>query len=152
MKGHPSLKEFATQRGLAELLGRSESLVCRVEIGTLEMTQNLKNDIVKMTGVSEKWLSASHETGATILAESGMPLSHADVMSKIEAEITRNHQEAAENFSKVASYPIQNRIAASWLKLVEEAVLEGLNRGDTGLMDEITKILLKYPVTRADAE
>lgn len=54
--GVPHLKKFGTQKGFAELVGRSESLIRNVESGIIECSAGLAALISERTGVSRDWL------------------------------------------------------------------------------------------------
>lgn len=54
--GVPHLKKFGTQKGFADLVGRSESLIRNVESGIIECSTSLAALISEKTGVSGDWL------------------------------------------------------------------------------------------------
>lgn len=157
LKGHPELREAATQEGFAKLVGCSKSLVRAVEQGQTKMTPKLARKVQAMTGVSMAWLATKQDPGQPIPGEDGEPITHSGILSRIEAEIARNHEEAAGELligsqailersesDKEPTRGIKQRMAATMGKLVEEAVMLGLDRGDTALVEEITRLLAKH--------
>lgn len=61
--GAPHLKKVATQKGFAELVGRSESLIRNVESRIIECSTSLAALISEKTGVSSDWLLGSDPAG-----------------------------------------------------------------------------------------
>ncbi|MGL5017509.1 MAG: helix-turn-helix domain-containing protein [Luteolibacter sp.] len=154
MKGHPDLKQASTQKGFAELVDCSQSLIRAVEQGQTHLTPKLEKKIQAATGVSIAWLSTQHLPDQPIPAASGGALTHEAVITRIKDHIERYQQQAERSLMAVSkttadssstamdpSSSIKRRMAASIGKLVEEALFESLSRGENRLMDEITRAL-----------
>lgn len=156
MRGHLNLKEASTQQGFARLVGCSKSLVRAVEQGQTKITPKLAKKVQAATGVSILWLSKMQDPEKLIPAASEGTLTHQAVITRIKKETERYMQEAerdlldvskiAANSSEPAYDPspsIKRRMASSMANLVEEALFESLSRGETRLIDEITRILAR---------
>lgn len=156
MNGHPELKGASSQRGFAEFVDCSPSLIRAVEQGISKITPKLVNKVHAMTGVSRSWLSALREPNQPIPAETGVTLTHEAVMARWKEEIQRNIMKAEESLmvrskaladssgnSQDPALSMRRQMAAAMAKLVEQALFDSMNRGDNGLMDEITRILTR---------
>lgn len=96
LKGHPELREAATQEGFAKLVGCSRSLVRAVEQGQTRMTMKFARKVQAMTGVSLVWLAAKQDPGHPIPGGDGEPITHSGILDRIEAQIRRNFAELAQ--------------------------------------------------------
>jgi len=156
MKGHPKLKMAATQQGFSQLVDCSQSLVRAVEQGQTKITPRLAKKIQAATGVPISWLSTLHNPKDPIPAASGGMLTHETTLATIDQEIDRNLEKAGRSLmtssKNVADPPAiavgptlspKRRIATALAKLTEEALFESLSRGETRMMDEITRILAR---------
>ncbi len=136
------------------LLNCSTSLVRTVEQGQAGITQKLADKICACTGVSVSWLATKHQPELPILAEDGKILTHEAVIAKIQNRIKSNHEHASKVLLmgpsailhrdqpgvKVSS-GIKRKMANTMAKIVEESIYLELQEGETGLMEEITKLL-----------
>ncbi|RYD85763.1 MAG: XRE family transcriptional regulator [Verrucomicrobiaceae bacterium] len=156
LRGHPDLKKASTQEGFAKLVDCSRSLIRAVEQGQTRITERLAEQVVEATGVSLAWLTVKQNPTQPIPAAGGGILTHQVILGRIEEETERNLREASSdllNASKSlfdpggalsdASFLIRKRMASTMAKVVEEALLESLSRGDTYLMEEITRLLAR---------
>lgn len=147
------------------MIGCSQSLVRAVEQGQTKITPRLAKKIQACTGVSLPWLSTMHHPDQAIPAVRGGELTHEEVLRRFAEEIERNLQSTEHSLMiepipsadspEVAKDPsalMKRRMAAVMGKLVEEALLESLNRGDQRMMNEINKVLARsYPPEEADS-
>lgn len=153
---HVELRELSTQLGLAQLVDRSESLLRAVEAERMEMSPKFARALSKMTGVDPDWLMKSSVAESPIPSVDGSPLRHEIVIARIKGEIERNITKAEHNLAEAAklnaesiaatndpAVPMKRRMATAMSKLVEDAIFESLTRGETHLMDEITKLLAR---------
>jgi len=164
MKGHPDLNQASTQLGFAQLVDCSLGLIRAVELGT-KITPKLAKKVQAATGVSIPWLSKKQDPEEKIPAASGGTLTHEAVLARIGQERERYIQEAERDLLTVAkikansaepskdpSTSMRRRMASAMARLVEEALFESLNRGETRLMDDITRILARdLPAEEADS-
>lgn len=165
MKGHPDLIQASTQLGFAGLVDCSLGLIRTVELGT-KITPKLAKKVQAVTGVSIPWLSKKHDPGQPIPAASGGILTHESVIARMRQESERYLQEAERDLligsnvaadsneaAKDPSTSIKRRMASLMARLVEEALFESLSRGDTRLMDEITRVLARdLPAEKPELE
>jgi hypothetical protein len=153
---HVELRELSTQLGLAQLVDRSESLLRAVEAERMEMSPKFARALSKMTGVDPDWLMKSSVDASPIPSIDGSPLRHEMVIARIKGEIERNINKAERDLAEGAklnaestatnsdpAVPMKRRMAAAMSKLVEDALFDSLTRGETDLMDEITKLLAR---------
>ena len=157
---HLELRAWSTQLGLAQAVDRSESLLRSVEAGRMEMSPKFARALSSRTGVAFDWLMKSTVDPSDIPAADGGQLEHEVVIARIKSEIERNLNQAERDIAAAAkldavsaavtsdpAVPMKRRMAAAMAKLVEDALFESLSRGETGMMDEITKILAKEQPT-----
>lgn len=166
LKGHPELKQASTQKGFAELVDCSQSLIRAVEQGQTKITPRLAKKIQAVTGVSIPWLSAMRRPDQAIPAASGGALTHEAIIAKFSEEIERNLLDAEQSLmigpippadspeaSKDPSVSMKRRMASTMAKLVEEALFESLSRGDQRMMNEITRALSReFPAEETDSD
>ena len=156
LKGHPHLPDAWTQQGFARLAGCSLGLIRSVEQGAT-ITPKLAVKIGDATGVLIPWLSKPQDADAPIPAAIGGTLTHEIVTATMRESIERyqriveHTRLATERISAASSAtgtmpsnPIAHRMAAAMTKVIKEALLETLLRGDTSLMDSLTNTLLSY--------
>ena len=165
MRGHPELKQAWTQQGFADLVDSSKSLIRAVEQGQTKITPRLAKKVQGVTGVSIQWLSMKQDPENPIPAASGGMLTHEAVLARIGQEKERYIQEAERDLLMVSkikansaesakdpSVSMKRRMASAMANLVEEALYESLNRGETRLMDDITRILARdLPAEESDS-
>lgn len=65
------LRRYATQRGFAELVGRSESLIRNIESGLIECSYKLADAISDATGVSAAWVLGNMDAAQPIPDRNG---------------------------------------------------------------------------------
>ena len=161
---HPDLREWSTQFGLAQIADRSESLLRSVEAGRMEMSPKFARAISNRTGVAFDWLMKTTVDPSDISAADGGQLQYEMVIARIKGEIERNLNQAERDLAAVTkldsasaavtSDPVvslKRRMAAAMAKLVEDAIFESLSRGETLLMDEITRILTRdFPAEKPE--
>lgn len=153
---HLELRELSTQLGLAQLVDRSESLLRSVEAGRMEMSPKFARALSKMTGIDPDWLMKPSVDSSPIPSVDGGPLQHGMVIARIKSETERNLNKAERDLAEAAKLnaeiadttshlmvPMKRRMAVAMSKLVEDALFESLTRGETQLMDEITKLLAR---------
>ena len=145
---------MATQEGFASLVGCSRSLIRAVEQGQTKITPKLADMVQATTGVSISWLATKQNPELSIPGQDGKPLTHEGVIARMKREISQNLEEASsylligskailerDETAKDASAAIKRRMASTMAKVVEEALYLSLDRGDTRLMEEITRLL-----------
>lgn len=148
---------MSTQLGLAQLVDRSESLLRSVEAGRMEMSPKFARALSKMTGVDPDWLMKPSVDSSPIPSVDGSPLELGMVIARIKSETERNINNAERDLAEAAKLqaetastatdpmvpmvPMERRMAVVMSKLVEDALFDSLTRGETQLMDEITKLL-----------
>ncbi len=155
LQQHPDTEEFSTQQGLAQLVDRSESLVRAIEGGRMEVSRKFAKALSEATGVSRDWLMLSEISSEEVPSERGGMLRHEDVVGRIKRMIQGNLEDAATHLrvssashrpkspENIESGTIQQQMATTMAKLVENALRESLGRGDTRLMEEITRLLAR---------
>lgn len=157
LRDHLELKEFSTQKGFAALLDCSASLIRAVEQGQTTITPKLVSKIQGATGVSVSWLSTKHKNGAPILGEDGQILTHEIMIERIRKQISENYDIAAKELlvgsaavlsrsqdsKKSPSQGINRRMASTMGEIVEEALFIDLEKGDTHLMEQLTRLLAR---------
>jgi transcriptional regulator with XRE-family HTH domain len=154
LKGHPDLRQASTQQGFAALVDCSRSLIRLVEQEQTKITEKLAKKVQAATGVPLSWLATKHDPELPVPGEDGTPLTHEAVISRIKREISQNLEEASVNLlvgskaviersnsAKDPSDAIRRRMASTMAKVVEEALYLSFDRGDTRLMEEITRLL-----------
>lgn len=147
------LRPFATQKGFADLIGRSESMIRAMEGSrAVKMSPTLARRISTLTGVSQEWLMAPDAGGIDIPSFEGLPLRHDAVIARINRQIDRNLRLAVNGLADGAGENTQSppesfgsftnrRLAALTAKMFENYLFADLERGDSRLMEEITKLL-----------
>jgi hypothetical protein len=147
------LRPFATQKGFADLIGRSESMIRAMEGSRgVKMSPTLARRISTLTGVSQEWLMAPEAAGIDIPSFEGQPLGHMTVIARINGQLDRNLKLVGKNFegdpAEIAHPPSEDsrstqnrRLAAVTTKLMEKVLFASLERGESGLMDELMKLL-----------
>ncbi len=154
MQQHPDTEEFSTQLGLAQLVDRSESLVRAIEGGRMDVSRKFAKALSEATGVSKDWLLLPEVTSEEVPSDHGGLLRQEDVVSRIKRKIQINLADAANMGTPIGSADskspehtdtgtIQEQMVNTMAKLVQSALLESLNRGDTRLMEEITRLLAR---------
>ena len=156
LKGHRDLVWASTQAGFARLVGCSPGLVRAVE-QRIKITPKLAMKVQSATGVSIPWLSEMQDPEKPIPTTTGKTLTHEMVIqissqAKLHPVLTGRTGLMA-SFISVASatadrdpaMPMARRMAVAMARFVEDALFETLNRGDTSLMDAITKLLSQDP-------
>lgn len=148
-----ALQGFATQKGFAGLIGRSESMVRAMEGSRgVKMSPMLARRISALTGVSEEWLMAPEAAGIDIPSCEGPPLLHEAVIARISQQINRNLRvvgnrlagDPGENTrapTEGSGSDINRMFAAHAGKLMEKVLFASLERGETQLMDYVLKLL-----------
>ena len=155
LQKHPDTEEFSSQLGLALLTDRSESLVRAIEGGRMPMSRKFAKTLSVITGVSKDWLLLEDVDPQEVLAEQGGRLSHEQVVQRVMRQ-SENNLNASASYLRAAGTPvgssglikgeigdIQQQMVATMVRLVELALRESLARGDTGLMEEITRLLAR---------
>ena len=155
LQKHPDTEEFSSQLGLAQLVDRSESLVRAIEGGRMETSRKFAKELSSMTGVSKDWLLLPDVDSQEVPSERGVPLQHNEVVARIQHQIHSNLDDVAAvaqdarvraesgETALSAGGNIQRQMAANMASLVEVALCESLTRGDTRLMEEITRLLTR---------
>lgn len=157
LKGHPDLKQAATQDGFAKLVDCSRSLVRAVEQEQTGISPKLAKKVQATTGVAISWLATKHDPEQPIPGADGKLLTHADVISRIKREISGNINHASANllarsknavegpgYGKESSASINRRLARDLAKVVEDTLYQRLACGDTRLMAEIAGLLARH--------
>jgi len=152
MNGNIAPAWASTQAGFARLVGCSPGLVRAVE-QRIKITPKLAMKVQSATGVSIPWLSEMQDPEKPIPTTTGKALTHEMVIqisnqAQLHPVLTGRTGLMA-SFISVASavtdrdpsMPMARRMAVAMAKFVEDALFETLNRGDTSLMDAITKLL-----------
>ena len=121
------------------MVDRSESLVRAIEGGRMEMSQKFAKALSERTGVSKSWLLLPDVEGENVPSAAGGPLNHIEVLNRITGKLHLDSSigigKSHINFSRI--------MAANMSKVVEEALQLSLDRGDTRLMEEITRLLAR---------
>lgn len=155
LQQHPETKEFSSQLGIAQLVDRSESLVRAIEGGRMEMSPKFARALSAMTGASKDWLLQPDVDPEEVLSESGGRLRHEEVLDRVRLQIKSNLDDVAASLAaariqresgdvaKGVAGSLQQRMAEQMAGLVQAALTESLARGDTRLMEEITRLLAR---------
>lgn len=156
LQQHPETKEFSSQLGIAQLVDRSESLVRAIEGGRMEMSPKFARALSAMTGVSKDWLMRPDVDPEVVPAERGGSLQHNEVVARVRHQIKSNLDDAAASLAearirkesgdeaKGVAGSLQQRMAQQMAGLVQATLTETLARGDTRLMEEITRLLARH--------
>lgn len=152
--GHPELQHLSTQRGLAQLVYRSESLLRAVEGGGVKLSLKFARAISDKTGVSREWLMEESVSGAEVPALDGSPLRYETVIARLKGGFDQDPQPSkldppmaseitAESSARVIDSPMDNKLkmAAAFGDYVKWMLIERASRGETGLIADIGKLL-----------
>jgi hypothetical protein len=146
LREHPGFKPFSTQPGFAKFVGCSESLIRTVELDKAKVSGKLRQMIKASTGVSGAWLSSDQRPGFPIPAEQGGHVTYELVYDKYEKAVHEREMRDARIIPIQPPIPpvtAAQKLARSTAKLVEDAILESLKRGDTRLINDINMCLLQ---------
>lgn len=168
--GHPELLHLSTQRGLAQLADRSESLLRAVEGGGVKLSLKFARALSDKTGASKEWLLQESVSGTEVPDADGAPLRYETVIARIMGEsaglqpakglrpeltgktglMDSSLGTTPASVAGNSSAPMPRRMAVAMATFVEDALFETLSRGDTTLMDAISKLLAR-DISYADA-
>lgn len=121
------LRDSSTQFGLAQLVGRSESMIRAVESGRFPMSRKLAKLLSAITGASVEWLMLDDVDGKEIPSTEGGPLKHSDVLTRIHKEISMNLAKVHPKLDPADS--TYRQLAQAVAKLVEDEIFACLNNG-----------------------
>jgi hypothetical protein len=139
LKSDRDLKDFATQRGFAELVECSLGLVQAVEQGVAPVSKRLARSIERRLGVNAKWLQKLEAT-LPIPAVDGSPLTTRSIKDKLESVIAANNKEYAEWVSNEPPRRIADALGVS----VRDAQVEAELLGDYQLVADILRALNEF--------
>jgi transcriptional regulator with XRE-family HTH domain len=150
-----NLRPFSTQRGFADLIDSSTSLIRAIEQGQTKMTQRVAKRIHGTLGVSLDWLQQNQDPDRSIPCSDGTTLTHSALLERIRNPMPANHfrsthrdhprrfdidrlpqrvEQPEENLSKLMARMLARR--------TEKALLVSLSRGDMSVYENIFNILL----------
>lgn len=131
----------------------------------MKMSHKFAKALSVATGASKDWLIQPDVESDEVPAELGGLLDHMDVVARVKRQIQSNVNDigtslrsartpaSAGEVGKSGPGNIQQQMAASMASLVEAALCESLARGDTRLMNEITRALSQeFPDEEADSK
>ena len=121
----------------------------------MDVSRKFAKALSEITGVSRDWLLLADVDSEDVPSERGGLLRHEEVVSRVKRQIQSNLEDAegylvsgrmgegAGSTAQTEGGTIQQQMAATIAKLVESALRESLDRGDTRLMVEITRLLAR---------
>lgn len=137
--GVRDLQKFASQKGFAELVGCSESLIRNVENNTFPCSARLASAISARTGVCAAWVKGEHEPN--IPSSDGSPWKPSDAMALI---VSSPRNQAPLGWVIAEAEKRQVPMGRLLAEMTSVMITLSIERNSTGFIEAIARVLREH--------